>query len=288
MSKALIIADLEDNCAATPRGLHLAGEMDLQPEVVAFTYTDLKRLKVDAGTATKIKQQMLAERRATVESRIEAIAGINHGVKIHTVWAEDIHSWIIKRAAGDYDVVVKSRHRSESFGHVSTDWHLLRDCPAPVLLVGKKKWKRGAPIVATVDLEATSKAKQKLNVDVIREARHYAEILDTPLQILCVVDVPAMLAELDLIDPHTWAKQRVEELKPVMEKLAETTGLPKSSFRFKRGPVAKTIVSEAADARAQLVVMGTVGRKGVKGKLMGNTAEATLGLLKTDVLALKP
>jgi universal stress protein E len=48
------------------------------------------------------------------------------------------------------------------------------------------------------------------------------------------------------------------------------------------------ITSEAARTRAQLVVMGTVGRTGIKGRLMGNTAESVLRLLRTDVLALKP
>ena len=39
---------------------------------------------------------------------------------------------------------------------------------------------------------------------------------------------------------------------------------------------------------AQIVVMGTVGRKGVKARLIGNTAEKVLAHLKTDVLAIKP
>jgi universal stress protein E len=34
--------------------------------------------------------------------------------------------------------------------------------------------------------------------------------------------------------------------------------------------------------------MGTVGRQGIKAKLLGNTAESVLHHLKTDVLALKP
>jgi universal stress protein E len=34
--------------------------------------------------------------------------------------------------------------------------------------------------------------------------------------------------------------------------------------------------------------MGTVGRQGVKARILGNTAENVLRHLKTDVLALKP
>ncbi len=47
------------------------------------------------------------------------------------------------------------------------------------------------------------------------------------------------------------------------------------------------VASRAAKVRAQLVVIGTVGRKGVRARLLGNTAEKVLLHLKTDVLAIK-
>lgn len=288
MTKLLIVADIEDKCAATPRGLALAEEMDLQPEVVAFTYADIKRLRVDKPQADQIKKQLLAERKATVEARIARYVSDSTKVKCHVVWAEDIHKWICKRAEGDYAAVVKSRHSSASLAHIPTDWHLLRTCPAPVLLVGKKKAKKASPIVATVDLDATSRVKQRLNVDVVFEARHYAEIFDTELVVLCVVEVPALLADLDLVDARSWAQKREQELQSGMRELAEATGLPESAFVFKRGPTAKTIVSEASRLKAQLVVMGTVGRRGVSAQVIGNTAEQVLQLLKIDTLTIKP
>jgi len=288
MSKLLIIADIEDKCAATPRGLALAQEMDLTPEVVAFTYADLRRLRMDKERTAEIKKQLIAERRATVEARVAKFAGDNQKVKVTVVWAEHIHEWVLKHAAVDFSVVVKSRHKSETLGHTSTDWHLLRECPTPVLLVGKKKWKKGAGVLATVDLDASTRVKQKLNEEVVLTARHYAEMFDTDLNILCVIDVPTLLSDLDLVDPKTYAESRKDELLPAMQALAAATGLPESKLLFKRGPVAQTIVSEAAATNAQLVVMGTVGRKGVKGKLIGNTAEEVLALLRTDTLTLKP
>lgn len=288
-NKLLIIADIEDKCAASARGLQLADEMDLIPEVVAFTHTDIKRLKVDKDSGAAIKAQLMAERRSTITQRINKLAGDNNGIKINIVWAESIHEWISKRVAGgDYMVVVKSRHKSESFGHTSTDWHLLRTCPVPVLLVNKKRWTKDASILATVDLGATGKTKQKLNLDVVLEARHYAEVLNMELKVLCVLEVPTLLSDLDLVDPKTYAQERQKMQLPVMQELADQSGLPTSAFVFKRGPVAKTIVSEAANNKAQLVVMGSVGRKGVKAQLIGNEAERVLGLLKTDTLTLKP
>jgi universal stress protein E len=79
-----------------------------------------------------------------------------------------------------------------------------------------------------------------------------------------------------------------EELQPKVLKLASTHGLPVSSFKLKEGPVDKVITSESARLKAQLVVMGTIGRRGVRGQVIGNTAEKVLSRLRTDVLALKP
>jgi len=40
--------------------------------------------------------------------------------------------------------------------------------------------------------------------------------------------------------------------------------------------------------KADLVVMGTAGHKGLVAHLLGNTAKKVLSHLRTDVLALKP
>ena len=77
-------------------------------------------------------------------------------------------------------------------------------------------------------------------------------------------------------------------MQPQIEKLAAAHGLPEALFHCKQGPVEKVITSYAASVRAQIVVMGTVARKGVKARLLGNTAERVLRHMKTDVLAIKP
>lgn len=288
MSKLLIVDDIQEKCVAIPRGLQLAEAMDLEPEVVAFAWADLKRLRLSADKSAEVKKQLMADRREQLADRVAQYSVGDRKVKTLVVWAEDIHAWINRRVTSDYAAVVKTRHQSETLMHTSTDWHLLRGCSVPVLLVGKKKWKRAGRLLATVDLDTGNRTKQKLNVDVVLEARHYAEMFDVPLTVLAVVEVPTLLADLDLVDARSWAKQRTKELQPALNDLAAATGLPVSTFKIKRGPVAETIVSEAAAEKAQLVVMGTVARRGVKAQVLGNTAEKVLTLLKTDTLTIKP
>ena len=131
------------------------------------------------------------------------------------------------------------------------------------------------------------KGKIELNHQIIATAKDLAQSLNAELRLICAVEIPTLLADLDLVDPIAYCKDAIEQMKPAIQELAVAHDLPDSAFRVKRGPVEKVIASDAAHQRAQLVVMGMVGRRGVKARLMGNTAEAVLRHLRTDVLALK-
>lgn len=289
MDKLLIIADIKNKCFATPRGLSLAARLGFQAEVVAFTYTPLGKLKMDPEEEHGVRRRLMAERKQAVQARVDKHSEAGQKVSLKVVWEKDIPHWINRHCAGgDYIAVVKTGSRSESLVHTSVDWQLLRECPAPVLIVAEKRWHRTRPVLASLDLSSDLPAKRKLNHKVLASAKWLAETLGVELEIITAVEVPVLLADLDLVDPVTFAREAVEEMQPHIRELAAAHDLPESAFRCKRGPVARVINSRAAKVRAQIVVMGTVGRKGVKARLIGNTAEKVLGHLKTDVLAIKP
>ncbi|MEP0202012.1 MAG: universal stress protein [Halioglobus sp.] len=288
MGKILIIADLQDKCSATPRGLELAHRLGHSAEVVAFTYAPLKRLKVANAEQSKIKQQLLAERERSIRERIDKYAKEGQKVSLKVIWQKDIHPWIVKRAATGYFAVVKTAHNTGTLTYTSTDWHLLRECAAPIMLVAEKKWSRTKPVLVALDLSTGNKAKQRLNHELIEAGKRLAVVLNAELRIISAIEVPTLLADLDLLDPLAYVKEQKEAMRPHLLELAEAHELPEKTFRFKRGPVDKVITSDAAKLRAQIVVLGTIGRRGVRARLIGNTAEAVLRHLKTDVLAVKP
>ncbi len=288
MRKLLVVADIKDNCFAIPRGLQLAAQLNFAAEVVAFAYEPLSRLGLSDARQAKVRQDVLSEREKSVQALIDRYRIEGQKVILKVVWRKDIHGWIIQRAAKGFDGVVKTGHRSESAMYTSTDWHLIRECPTPVMIVAEKKWHRTRSVLASVDLGTRNRQKQKLNHKVVDYAKNLAEALDAPLKIICAIEIPTLLADMDLVDPGTYVSEQKSAMEPHLRELADRHGLPRSAFRCKRGPVARVIGSEAARVRAQLVVMGTVGRRGVKARLIGNTAESVLRHLRTDVLTLKP
>jgi len=288
MGKILVIADTEDSCNATPRGLQLAQRLGHSVEVVAFTYASLSRMNTTGIKQSTVKAQLLASREQAIQSRIDKYRKADQKVSLKVVWEKDILRWMSKRVMTSFDMVVKTGSRTGSLIHTSTDWQLLRECPVPVLIVAEKRWHRVRPVLAALDLGSRSKEKQQLNHQVLATAKGLAEVLDAELKLICAVEIPTLLSDLDLIEAGAYLKDAKAQMKPHVAQLAKKHGMPESSFRVKKGPVDKVITSDAASQRAQLVVMGTVARRGVKARLLGNTAEAVLRHLKTDVLALKP
>lgn len=289
MRKVLIIADQEGKGHATPRGMKLAAKMGVEVDIVGFTYAPLDRLHLDAREQAEVKQRLLDERAEVLQKRIDRYQQPDQSVKLKVVWEKNISSWIAEACErGDYIGVVKTGHRSDTLVHTSTDWQLLRECPVPVFIVAGKKWHHTKPVLVSLDLGTNLEVKKELNHKVLAAAKGLAEGLGVELEIITAIEIPALLSDLDLVDPVAYTREAREEMQPHIDELAAAHNIPLESFRSKRGPVEKVIVSRAAKIRAQAVVIGTVARKGVKARLLGNTAERVLRDLKTDVLAIKP
>lgn len=291
MSVLLIIADREGGSQiAISRGLNIAAKMGYAAQVVGFTYESLKSMGITPGQEqARVRKKLLSRRKTEVEAQIKKLKPSGMRVSCTVIWQKDIHNWVHKQCQRkSYIAVVKTAARTATFLYTSTDWHLLRECPAPVLIVADKKWHSNRPVVAAVDLATKLRVKQRLNQEVIATAQRYADSLNCKLVVLNALYIPPILTELDLVDEYTQVQKLTHELQPKLLKLSKAHGIDLKQFRLKHGPVDKVIASEAARMKAQLVVMGTVGRKGVKAKLMGNTAERVLSKLRTDVLALKP
>ena len=289
MNNILIVADPAETCVAIPRGLELARKLGLGAEVVAFVYAPLKTLNVSASEQGRIKTRLLQERESVVRAHLTRHGAAEAGTGLKVIWEKNVEQWLLRQcASGRYVGLVKGVGGAPTVVHASTDWQLLRKCNLPVLLVAKKRWHRTKPVLVTLDLGTRVRSKRALNEKVLGMARQLADALEVELKIVTVIEIPTLLSDLDLIDPLAYVRDARAEMAPRIDKLARQFGIPPENFYCKHGPVEKVITSYAARVRAQIVVMGTVARKGVKARLIGNTAERVLQHLKTDVLAIKP
>jgi nucleotide-binding universal stress UspA family protein len=186
-----------------------------------------------------------------------------------------------------------------------TDLQLLRKCPCPVWILSPQDKDNYRRILAAVDFDPW---------------REDDETLALNRQILGLASSLALSDFADLHLVHSW-----EPLSPEMMRLwsddedagaiadqvtiehlrhqetferlarhlrdwigAEAYDYLTPRLHLLEGSALETIPHLAARMKFDLVVMGTVGRAGIPGAIIGNTAESILGQLRCALLAVKP
>lgn len=157
------------------------------------------------------------------------------------------------------------------------DWSLLRQCEVPILLVRHdNSWVDGN-ILAAVDACPRDSDHQVLNNVIMEHATRIADFSEATLYIGSAYPVSILSGE-----------NTSEAYHANCQKMAEKFDHPKDRVLVKEGPAEILIPDLVKAYNISLVVMGTVANSSIKGALLGNTAERILGLIDTDILALRP
>lgn len=191
------------------------------------------------------------------------------------------------------DLVVKATKKHDDLASViftPTDWHLMRKCPRPVLLVKEHDWPEGGEIIAAVNVGTEDDEHAALNDKITVIANDYASLLKGNVNLVnSYPSTPLNIAiEVPEFDPDTYHDAVKQYHQNEMRAHALKYGVPDNKCVVKEGLPEKVIPMVAKDIDAELVIIGTVGRVGISAALIGNTAEHVIDELNCDVLALKP
>jgi universal stress protein E len=192
----------------------------------------------------------------------------------------------------DHDLVIVGSHKRHALGRVllgSTGHKLVRKCPCPVWVVSPHEASKVRSILLAHDLTDTSQVATELAIGL-------TDMLSANLHVLHVVEYPFEIAyrTSEMPDEYLldYRGQIYRTAHQKFDGMLVTTGLDQRVSETGRhvmsGDPAKGILELAVKQNIDLVVMGTIGRSGLKGMLMGNVAEAVLPNLKCSVLAVKP
>ena len=283
MNKILVIADasIEKNIAIS-EGDKLAKAYDATMHIVYFFHEDLRGLG-QKGEA--FKKSILSRLEEKANDQLAQYAD-NNRYTYEVVWEKHVDQWTIDYCQShDPIMVLKTGHRSERLFYTPTDWQLIRYCPAPVFLLSEEKWKRADDILAAVDLSTKIEDKQALNHTILAKAKELATKLDVNVQVCYTPLFSTFLRDLGLQYKDEIEVETEKTMAPLIAELSAKYQIPVENFHIKAGKPEQVIPSTAAKLRTGIVVVGSVGRKE---KLLGSTAEKILGLLKTDVMVLKP
>lgn len=209
-----------------------------------------------------------------------------------------------------HDLVIKAPEDPSWLDRLlgSDDMHLLRKCPCPVWLVKQSSSIAYGRILAAVDVDADYPpdeftTRYRLNVKILELAASLALADGADLHVAhawIAVGENAMRGSF-LRRPETEVVAYVakvqqfhnDRLEALLDDVVQARGADFAEYlrpqkHLIKGQPRKEIARLARNLKADLVVMGTVGRTGVPGFFIGNTAEAILEQLDCSVLAVKP
>jgi universal stress protein E len=154
---------------AFERALMLQARTGAHLDLKAFVYHPMadQTATFDTHQRRQLKATMLHERAEWLRGQVLDAGAAFDDVSIECVWSKDLAGWVAGAAAQRCDLVIKSVQRHRTLLHTPTDWQLLRDCRAPVLLVSGRPWAR--KIKADVVVMGTT-ARQGLRALVIGNA----------------------------------------------------------------------------------------------------------------------
>jgi nucleotide-binding universal stress UspA family protein len=240
--------------------------------------------------AADVERLVQSARAAGIEARGTVTVGATFGVVVQAV----LH--------GECDLVVKAAQpstllHSVLYGHL--DRQLVRHCPCPVWIEKSTMRRTRERILAAVDPTPFTAGipedldREVLNETILRWAVALADTFDADLEVVHVwpfhLEValqsrvgltPEAVAEVGetIRSDHERALQSL--LRPVAGRVGKLHVL--------KGNAGEQIARLTKEASIDMLVLGTVCRKGVTGFLIGNTAETVLDQVECSLLTLKP
>lgn len=244
-----------------------------------------------------LHESMVSERRQELAALVKAVG--KSAVQPQLLLKEGIDYIEIIRevTAGQYDLVVKASDNNTALTGVlfgTLDMHLLRKCPCPVFVMKPRKKIVHSKVLAAVDLDNSDKKRSALDREIVQLAATLAGLEDGTLDVVHAWHLP--------YEKKMREEERIRNVKTVdlvlkdlrrrqqgqMDVLTREWAALQPRTHLIKGEAHQVLPKFVRDQGIDVVVMGTVGRSGIAGFFIGNTAEKTLHALSCSVLAVKP
>ncbi len=297
MKKAMVMVTPGDHHQpALIRAFELARKFSLELLLVEVIFD--KAYEVDSLFDDLFKEQY---RQSLIKNSQRKLSEMVAGFAKNTIVAEHRVIWNADTVAAinalvaseQIELVIKStspHHKFKDLVFTPTDWNLLRHCPVPVLMVKQKDWLERGIILVAIDASSADASHQSLNQNLLRHASYLAKSLHRELHVVHVYPFPVLEVPVEFSAINFDEVQKDTELmhRSKAEELLKLFHIPLQNLHLIPGVADEAIVETAKTLDTHLLIMGTIGRSGIKAAILGNTAEHTVDRVGCDVLTFKP
>lgn len=290
MKHILVVADFEDSeQLAFHKAVRLAKLTVADIHVVTFRYEawcDTQFEYENKDTHVDLKKMVIEKAQQEWD---DFIVSNNSSVNVsyEIVWEKYMNQWIVNHCKEkEYDLIVKTGHRSESFFYTPTDWQLFRESLVPIYCVVKPDRKTKRIVLVALDILSKKQEKQQLNERLLEAAFQLSVQMNATLHCCVAIEIPTLVKDMDMIDVPARVHELEHAIKEKFRALSELYALENDQLHIREGKPWKVINNFSRELKAECVAVGSMGRKGIAGKLIGNTAEKVIHVAKTDLLVI--
>ena len=274
--------------AALKQAVWLARQTGAQI-VLANTVPDLSRSVFWASYEIERNQRELSQRsESTMRQLIADVQAVDLDVKFRTVIGEPFVGITHAVQAENYDLVLTGTRglgKWEQFFVGSTAKRLIRKCPSSVWIVKAEHVGPPKVVLAATDFSDVSLKAVKEGLWVAQQSNaefhllHIIDSKDVPEDLISRIPKGSSLRQ----EIDNEASRRLEEFLDSL-----TVDRTKVQVHFSWGTPWQEIQRISQHEAADLIAIGTVGRSGIQGMLLGNTAEKILDTCDCSILTVKP
>ncbi len=246
------------------------------------------RMDLLEGEGELVQKEIRFKSDQKLNQQIAALAGSNVNIRGETLLGTAFVE--ITRAVQQeaYDLVITGTRGMSAWKQFfvgSTARKLIRKCPSSVWIVKEEHVGEPRVILAPADFSDVSRKA-------VLHGLWLAEKSNAEFHLVHVIDSKDVADDvLEQVPPGSSVREEINKeathrLETFLESLGETSVNIVSHLTW--GHPWQEISRIATKHNADLITMGTVGRSGVKGVLLGNTAERVLDTCNCSILTVKP
>lgn len=296
MNKILVLAPHEDRAG---RASNLARELALRTGASVMLLRVLQEtltrdVATPGGEADRLRDLLMEAETRRVCEIADRFRESGLDVDVRVVWGV-VWSVVVELVEQEgFDLVVKPASGLSHEGRVffgATALHLFRRCPCPVWVVGDQGT-LPARVVAAVDPQDTPNRRMAAR-RVLDWAHRAGTWSDAEVHVASAWQAAAaelLREELDESDWKAYVDSAREDAVANLESLVESAPSPVDPARVHlvEGSPEDALPRIVEDRGADLVVMGTLGRRDQVGDLLGETAETIIRQIHSSVLTIPP
>lgn len=292
----VIIDPTADVQKALTRAIQLARQTkaNLTAFLTTFDFSYEMTTMLSSSEREIMRQSVIDNRTLWLEELIAEMPTHKVNIRCKVVWHNRPFEAIIEQVLDQkHDMVIKGTHQHDKLKSViftPTDWHVLRKCPCPVLLVKEHNWPADGNILAAINVGSDEAEHLSLNTKITEHAVSLSKIIKANVYLVnSFPGTPVNIAiEIPEFDSGQYNETMLKHHQKAMSEHADKYQISSGQTLVKEGLPEDVIERVSQQIDAELVILGTIGRTGLSAALIGNTAEHVIDRLNCDVLAIKP